>query len=129
MALILKLAPNKHQLSNFSALITGIWSTQSIFYFLFGPCLVKILGKVLFFSGLFVDAVTLQLPHLMAPPNLVNKKGEMYDLETQRLVPGRENLSVEQLVAQVNSEKNPNKGVSERYDKIIIEPLSQELEE
>ena len=65
----------------------------------------------------------------MAPPNLVNKKGEIYDLEKQKLVPGRENLSIEQLIAQVNSEKNPIKGLSERYNKIIIEPLSQELEE
>jgi hypothetical protein len=44
-----------------------------------------------------VDEQTQQPPHLMQPPFLVNADGNPYDLEFQRLVPGRENLTDAQL--------------------------------
>ena len=44
-----------------------------------------------------VDEQTQQPPHLMQPPFLVNADGNPYDVEYQRLVPGRENLTDAQL--------------------------------
>ena len=44
-----------------------------------------------------VDEQTQQPPHLMQPPFLVNADGNPYDLEFQRLVPGREHLTDAQL--------------------------------
>ena len=44
-----------------------------------------------------VDEQTQQPPHLMQPPFLVNADGNPFDLEFQRLVPGRENLTDAQL--------------------------------
>ena len=48
-----------------------------------------------------VDEQTQQPPHLMAPPFLVNADGNPYDIEFQRLVPGRQNLTDTQLNPQV----------------------------
>ncbi len=84
----------------------------------------------LFRSGLLVDELTLQPPHLMAPGNLVNLHGDLYnEFEIQRLVPGRENLSREELRAQVDAEKNSNGQINALFNRIIIEPLKQELKE
>ena len=48
-----------------------------------------------------VDEQTQQPPHLMQPPFLVNAEGNPYDLEFQRLVPGREHLTDAQLNPRV----------------------------
>lgn len=48
-----------------------------------------------------VDEQTQQPVHLMQPPFLVNADGNPYELEYQRLVPGRENLTDAQLNPQV----------------------------
>ena len=48
-------------------------------------------------SDFVVDEQTQQPVHLMQPPFLVNADGNPYELEYQRLVPGRENLTDAQL--------------------------------
>ncbi len=53
-----------------------------------------------------VDEQTQQPVHLMQPPFLVNADGNPYDLEYQRLVPGRENLTDAQLNPHVITNEN-----------------------
>ena len=93
-----------------------------------------------------VDEQTQQPVHLMQPPFLVNADGNPYELEYQRLVPGRENLTDAQLNPHVitnergmpeivnmdmdetaeDQEQNQNQVVNNRgnfYVKNLIRPI------
>jgi len=48
-----------------------------------------------------LDEQTNMEPHLMPPPFLVDSDGSPYPPETQKLVPGKENEGLLQLVADV----------------------------
>ncbi len=70
-------------------------------------------------SDFVVDEQTQQPPHLMPPPFLVTADGNPYDLEYQRLVPGRENLSDAQLNPQViTNERGLPEIIGETADEI-----------
>ena len=70
-----------------------------------------------------LDEQTQLVPHLMPPPFLVDVDGNPYPPQVQRLVPGRENCSLEQLIPDSVGDGFEAEGARSEID-LLIEALA-----
>lgn len=89
-----------------------IYEAQIFFFFFFNTLRIFQLPEEYFFhtdyrplirdqQGYVLDEQTQQAPHLMPPPFLVDIDGNPHPPHLQRLVPGREACSQNQLIPQI----------------------------